>query len=93
MPKYTEDKVCGHYLYFTSYCTIEAMHVHASDRSMSEARSAKFFVRADGSSVMKRRGDLTKQQQAGIQRYIQKNYREMFECWSMRSANGFYVGK
>ena len=34
-----------------------------------------------------------KKQQAGIQRYIQKNYREMFECWSMRSANGFYVGK
>ena len=36
MPKYTLDKVFGHYLYFTSFCTIEAMHVHASDRKLTE---------------------------------------------------------
>ena len=93
MPKYTDHKVCGHYLYFTSYCTIEAMHVHASDRTLTESKSAKFFVRADGSSVMKRRGDLTRQEQSGIQRYIQKNYLTMFELWSTMSVNGFYVGK
>ena len=93
MPKYTEDKICGHYLYFTSYCTLEAMHVHASDKSLSEAKSAKFFVRADGSSVMKRRGDLTREEQSGIQRYIKKNYLSMFERWTAKSANGFYVGK
>ena len=32
MPKYYEYKVCGYYLYYTSHCIIEAMHVHASDR-------------------------------------------------------------
>lgn len=32
MPKYFEYKVCGYYLYYTSHCIIEAMHVHASDR-------------------------------------------------------------
>lgn len=31
MPKYYEFKVCGYYLYYTSSCVIETMHVHASD--------------------------------------------------------------
>lgn len=93
MPKYTFDKVCGHYLYFTSFCTIEAMHVHASDKKLTEQKSAKFFVRADGSSVLRRRGDLTKSQQIGIQAYIKKNYLSMFALWSTMSSNGFFVGK
>lgn len=59
MPKYFRDKVANHYLYFTSQCIVEAMHVHASDRHLSEYDSAKFFVKADGTSVMKKRGDLT----------------------------------
>ena len=29
MPKYYEFKVAGYYLYFTSHCIIECMHVHA----------------------------------------------------------------
>ena len=32
MPKYYEFKIAGYYLYFTSHCVIECMHVHASDR-------------------------------------------------------------
>lgn len=44
MPKYYEFKVCGYYLYYTSSCVIEAMHVHASDRKLTETGSAKFFV-------------------------------------------------
>lgn len=92
MPKYTEDKIFGHYLYFTSFCTVEAMHVHAGDEEMSEAKSAKFFVRADGSSVMKRRGDLTKKEQIGIQHYISKHYRAMYAKWSRKSKHGFYEG-
>lgn len=34
MPKYYEYKIAGYYLYFTSYCVIECMHVHASDRKL-----------------------------------------------------------
>lgn len=45
MPKYYEYKVCGYYLYYTSHCVIEAMHVHASDRRLTEAGSAKFLSR------------------------------------------------
>lgn len=42
MPKYYEFKVCGYYLYYTSHCVIEAMHVHASDRKFTEINSAKY---------------------------------------------------
>lgn len=48
MPKYYEYKVAGYYLYFTSYCVIECMHVNASDRKFTEAGSAKFFVMDNG---------------------------------------------
>ena len=46
MPKYYGFKVCGYYLYYTASCVIEAMHVHASDRRLTEAGSAKFLLRA-----------------------------------------------
>ena len=51
MPKYYRNKIADHYLYFTSQCIVEAMHVHASDKHLTEKDSAKFFVRADGSAV------------------------------------------
>ena len=36
MPKYYPYKVYGYYLYYTSFCVIECMHVHASDSQLSE---------------------------------------------------------
>lgn len=44
MPKYYDFMICGYYLYFTSHCIVEAMHVHASDRHLTESGSAKLFV-------------------------------------------------
>lgn len=58
MPKYYEYKIAGYYLYFTSYCVIECMHVHASDGKLTEAGSAKFFVKDDGDTVIQNRGIL-----------------------------------
>ena len=52
MPKYFQDKVAGYYLYYTKHCIVEAMHAHASDKRMTEGGSAKFFIRADGSSFV-----------------------------------------
>jgi len=46
MPKYYEFKVCGYYLYFTSKCIVEAMHVHASDGQLSEVGSGKFLAQS-----------------------------------------------
>ena len=48
MPKYFDFKVSGYFLYFTSHRVIEAMHVHASDRKLTEIGSAKFFVKGNG---------------------------------------------
>ena len=52
MPKYYRDRIANHYLYFTAECIVEAMHVHASDKKLTEVHSAKFFVRSDGSSAL-----------------------------------------
>lgn len=54
MPKYYEFKVCGYYLYYTASCVIEAMHVHASDRKLTEAGSAKFFVKNNGDTTVEK---------------------------------------
>lgn len=53
MPKYYPKKICGYYLYCTSFCIIECMHVHASDSRLTENSSAKLFVRSEGSTVVK----------------------------------------
>ena len=55
MPKYYEYKIAGYYLYFTSYCVIECMHVHASDRKLTETGSAKFFVKDNGDTLVQNR--------------------------------------
>ena len=56
MPKYYEFKVSGYYLYFTSFCTVECMHVHASDRKLTESGSAKFFVKDNGDTIVQKKG-------------------------------------
>lgn len=90
MPKYFRDKIANHYLYFTSQCIVEAMHVHASDRKLTEANSAKFFVREDGSSVMQKRGDLTDSEITTIQKFIKENYIDMYKTWKDFGGKEFY---
>ena len=58
-----------------------ALHVHASDRKLTEASSAKFIVRADGSSVLQKRGDLTDKEISFITRFIKENYKDMYKMW------------
>ncbi len=67
MPKYFQYKVAGYYLYFTSKCIVECMHVHASDRRLTEEGSAKFFVMGDGQSSIQKRGMLNDREIAKIQ--------------------------
>ena len=93
MPKYCECKIAGYYLYFTSYCVIECMHVHASDRRLTEAGSAKFFVRDNGDTVLQERGILTDREISKIQKFIKQNYQEMYLKWSAYSEQGFYNKK
>ena len=93
MPKYYQFKIAGYYLYFTSYCVIEGMHVHASDRRLTEAGSAKFFVRDNGDTVLQERGILTDREISKIQKFIKQNYQEMYLKWSAYSEQGFYNKK
>lgn len=90
MPKYYDFMVCGYFLYFTSHCIVEAMHVHASDRRLAEAGSAKFFVKGNGDTVIQGRGDLKDKQIRIIQEFIKDNYKEMYLKWAQMSDQGFY---
>ncbi len=91
MPKYFAEKVLGHWLYFTSHCVLEAMHVHASqDGKLREKGSAKFFVYPDGSSRMMSQGTLRNQDVPEIQAFIKQHYLEMFAKWQELSDSGFY---
>lgn len=90
MPKYYDFMICGYYLYFTSHCVVEAMHVHASDRRLTEVGSAKFFVKGNGDTVIKNRGVLTDSQLRKIRNFIKDNYKEMYLTWSQMSSQGFY---
>lgn len=90
MPKYYDFKICGYYLYFTAHCIIECMHVHASDRKLTEAGSAKFFVKSNGDTEVQNQGMLTDRELRKIRAFIKDNYQEMYLRWSEMSENGFY---
>ena len=90
MPKYYDFKICGYYLYFTAHCIIECMHVHASDRKLTEGGSAKFFVKRNGDTVIQNRGVLTDRELSKIQSFIKDNYKEMYLKWASMSENGFF---
>ena len=86
MPKYYEFKVAGYYLYFTSFCVVECMHVHASDKKLTEAGSAKFFVKGNGDSVLQNKGILTDREISKIQAFIKENYEKMYEKWAQDNS-------
>ena len=90
MPKYYEFMVAGYYLYFTSHCVIECMHVHASDRRLTEEASAKLFVKPNGDTVVQNAGVLNERDLRKIQKFIKLNYQEMYLKWSAYSQKGFY---
>lgn len=49
------------------------MHVHASDRVLTEAGSAKFFVKANGDSELRNRGILKDREIREIKEFIKEN--------------------
>lgn len=71
-------------------CVVECMHVHASDRKLTESASAKFFVKENGDSIIQNRGILNSREIDQIQKFIKKNYQEMYLKWSSYSHKGFY---
>ena len=90
MPKYYDFKVCNYYLYFTNKCIVEAFHVHASDKQLTEGGSAKFFVYDNGDTYVQKPGKLNEHELNVIQRFIKKHHLEMYELWRSKSSNGYY---
>jgi hypothetical protein len=93
MPKYYEFKVCGYYLYYTASCVVEAMHVHASDRKLTESGSAKFFVKNNGDTTVEKQGVLTDREVRKIRDFIKIHYKEMYLKWLEIADTGFYGEK
>lgn len=90
MPKYTNDIIAGYTLYFTSKCVVEAMHVHASDKELSERGSAKLFVYQNGDTKISRKGNVNEADMRLIQAYIKVNHEQMYRKWRSRSDTGYY---
>ena len=87
MPKYFEFKIAGYYLYCTSHCIIEPIHAHASDKKLTEARSAKVWVKENGDTIIANKGNLTDKELAKIQRFIKKNIIPIKDKW--KEFNGY----
>lgn len=66
------------------------MHVHASDRKLTETGSAKFFVKDNGDTLVQNRGILNDREIRKIQEFIKQNYQEMYLKCSEYSQEGFY---
>ena len=66
------------------------MHVHASDSRLTEGGAAKFFVRSDGSTFVKKQGMLSDQEVRKIQGFIKEHYLEMYEVRKTDSDKGFF---
>ena len=81
MPKYYPYAICGYYLYYTSSCTIEAFHVHASNRKLSEKGSAKFFVYDNGDTKVEKAGRLKGKTIKVIRDFIKTYHKEMYKIW------------
>ena len=71
----------------------ECMHVHASDKRLLEAGSAKFFVKGNGDTELMKQGTLNDLDVRKIQGFIKEDYVEMYDLWSAWSDNGYYRGK
>lgn len=66
------------------------MHVHASDRKLTEAGSAKFFVKSDGDTTIEKQGQLNEGEVREIRKFIKKNYKEMYLKWQQLANTGYY---
>lgn len=66
------------------------MHVHASDRRLTEAGSAKFFVMSNGDTTVEKQGQLNDRELREIRKFIKKNYKERYIKWQQLADTGFY---
>ena len=66
------------------------MHVHASDRKLTESGSAKFFVKNNGETTVEKKGILNEREIRKIREFIKLHYKEMYLTWQKLSDTGYY---
>lgn len=66
------------------------MHAHASDSKLTEAGSAKLFIKPDGDTIIQNQGQVSDSDMRKIRKYIKINHVTMFENWSKYSIHGYY---
>ena len=69
---------------------LKAKSLHASDRKLTEAGSAKFFVKSNGDTTVEKQGTLTEREVRKIRAFIKEHYKEMYLKWMELSDTGFY---
>jgi hypothetical protein len=91
VPKYKDcDIICGYTLYFTSKCILEAMHVHASQKELTESGSVKLWVKENGDTIVQHRGAANDFELNQIRTYVKNNHARMYKQWRESSPNGYY---
>lgn len=66
------------------------MHVHASDRKLTESGSAKFFVMKNGDTTIEKQCQLNDREIRKIREFIKDNYKDMYLKWREIADTGFY---
>lgn len=66
------------------------MHVHASDRRLTEAGSAKFFVKSNGDTTIEKQGQLNDREVRQIRAFIKIHYKEMYFKWQELADTGYF---
>ncbi len=77
-------------LLYTASCVIEAMHVHASDRKLTESGSARFFVKSNGDTTVEKQSILNEREIRKIREFIKEHYKEMYLKWQELAETGYY---
>lgn len=93
MPKYFTFKICGYYLYFTTSCIDEPIHIHISDTKLSEKGSAKLWLHCDGTTTIQNSGTISDRDMNMIRKFIHKNINTIENKWKEHSNNTNYKNK
>ena len=70
-----------------------SMIQYTSDRKLTEAGSAKLFVKNNGDTTLERQGSLTDREVRKIRAFIKEHYKEMYLKWIEIADTGFYGEK
>ena len=93
MPKWTDTKVAGYTLYFTTHDRGEPVHSHASSRRLIEAGSAKIWVYKNGDTSIADPGTLSSVELNRICKFIKNNKEDLFEAWQAQFGNLEFFNK